>query len=274
MSATDYEFQMGRDRLHRASYFEAKQPSQELLVICHGYKGFKDWGMFPYVAERLAAHRHVITFNFSHNGIGYQKMDFTELEKFAVNTYSRELEDLAYLLSILQAGEFPIQGWERLHLLGHSRGAAVATIHALDYPEAVNGVIGWNSSLDVDLFPEEQKQAMREKGRAYVRNARTGQDMPLDVEILEDMERNRERYDIMGRIHTLQVPLVLIQGSEDFERLKKQAFQAMERNPAIERREITGGNHTFCTVHPFRGTTPELDEALVVTECVLSNWGK
>lgn len=229
--------------------------------------------MFPYVAERLSALRHVITLNFTHNGVGHHRMDFTELEKFAVNTYSRELEDLAVLLSALRSGELPVKDGERLYVLGHSRGAAVATIHALDHPETVDGLIGWNSALDVDLFPEEQKQAMREQGRAYVRNARTGQEMPLAVEILEDMERNRERFDIIGRIQGLQVPMALIQGSEDFDRLKKQAYKAMEQNTQIKRWEVPGGNHTFGTVHPFRGATAELEEALRITERVLSDWG-
>ena len=40
------------------------------LILVHGFKGFKDWGFFPFTAEHFAKCGYfVITFNFSHNGI-------------------------------------------------------------------------------------------------------------------------------------------------------------------------------------------------------------
>ena len=42
------------------------------IVICHGFKGFKDWGFFPHTARELAARTGypAVTFNFSGSGIG------------------------------------------------------------------------------------------------------------------------------------------------------------------------------------------------------------
>ena len=49
---------------------EGDAPSP-VLVICHGFKGFKDWGMFPFAADVLASRGiSVLRFNFSLNGIG------------------------------------------------------------------------------------------------------------------------------------------------------------------------------------------------------------
>jgi predicted alpha/beta-fold hydrolase len=40
------------------------------IVVVHGFKGFKDWGMFPPLAERLArAGFATITFNVSGSGV-------------------------------------------------------------------------------------------------------------------------------------------------------------------------------------------------------------
>ena len=40
------------------------------IVICHGFKGFKNWAFFPVIAESLAeAGYFALTFNFSRNGI-------------------------------------------------------------------------------------------------------------------------------------------------------------------------------------------------------------
>ena len=65
------------------------------IIICHGFKGFKNWGFFPVLAERLAEDGYVaVTFNFSRNGIGSDMQNFTELDKFAKNTLSHELADL------------------------------------------------------------------------------------------------------------------------------------------------------------------------------------
>lgn len=261
----------------RCDYYACRnQDSLGTLLISHGFKGFKDWGMFPYVAERISERLDVVTFNFSHNGVGEQLTEFTELEKFAVNTYSREIADVQSVVEGIRNGTIrkeaglPLEEHDPelekpLFLLGHSRGAAVSFIYALDHPEKVAGVIGWNGSLNVDIFSEEEKEQMRRDGRAYAFNARTKQQMPLDRIILEDMEQHQERFDIVGRIDSLAVPAVLIQGSEDFPRLKRITVQAIERNQEIAHIVVPEGNHTFNAVHPFQGTTEPLELAIEST---------
>ena len=67
-----------------------------LIIFAHGFKGFKDWGGFPYLCAKLAGDGFaVLSFNFSHNGVNNSSpMDFTELDKFAENTHSIELNDI------------------------------------------------------------------------------------------------------------------------------------------------------------------------------------
>lgn len=252
-----FEIQMDTERVIRGEWFSTSADAQAVVVICHGYKGFKDWGMFPYTAKKLAASKmvDVITFNFSHNGVGENLQDFNELEKFAHNTYSRELEDLHAVLEQIDADK-PV------YLLGHSRGGGVALIYAMDHPQRISGVISWNGITDVDLFSAEEKQQMRENGRAYIENARTGQQMPLDVEILEDMETNKERFDIVGRIAACPVPVICIQGTEDFAKLVYGTERLRKQAPHIPWVRIEGGNHTFNARHPFAGTTTALEEAI------------
>lgn len=253
----------GTDAVIRASWFPAKNTAKSLLVIAHGYKGFKDWGMFPYIAEALSIDNHVVTFNFSHNGIGEDLTNFTELEKFARNTYSREQEDLDVLLTNLRARdefrELP------LFLLGHSRGAGSCFIYALDHLDEVSGVISWNGVTDLDLFTLPQKEEMRTKGRSYVQNARTGQQLPLDLVILEDLEQNRQRFAIVDRLKDSQLPAVLIQGTDDSKRLREGSALLTSVRPDIEWVQIQGGNHTFNTVHPFQGSSLPLDQAITET---------
>ncbi len=70
-------------------------PPRATVIVCHGFKGFKAWGFFPHLAERLArAGYEAVTFDFSRNGIGDNPTEFSRLDLFAGNTYSHELADL------------------------------------------------------------------------------------------------------------------------------------------------------------------------------------
>ncbi|WP_042201470.1 alpha/beta hydrolase family protein [Paenibacillus camerounensis] len=263
----NFQLPAGEDAVLRCSHFPARTKATSLIVIAHGYKGFKDWGMFPYLAAELSRDHEVISFNFSHSGIGEDPQNFTELEKFARNTYSREIRDLEILLSYLsQHHKF---GALPLFLLGHSRGAGDSLLYALDHPDEIAGVISWNGITDLDLFTEEQKHEMRTAGRSHVLNGRTGQQMPLDAVILEDLERQAERYNILERMKSARFPAILIQGTEDSARLRKGSEQLTGLRPDIRWVQIEGGDHTFCTVHPFAGTTPQLEQAIIASDAFI-----
>jgi pimeloyl-ACP methyl ester carboxylesterase len=266
-----FQIQVIPNRIIRADFFPAQREPLGTLIICHGFKGFKDWGFFPHAAQTLASDLNVITFNFSHNGVGEDLTQFTELEKFAKNTYSRELEDLHTLVTAVKNTSLPLNGdvkqiAEPLFLLGHSRGGGVSLIYAFDHPESIAGVISWNGITNVDLFSDEQKKEMRETGRSYVVNARTGQQLPLDKEILDDIEANHDRFNIIERAKTATVPIILIQGTEDHQRLLVGSERLVQANPHIRWVKIDGGNHTFNAVHPFAGETKQLSEALRHTQ--------
>jgi pimeloyl-ACP methyl ester carboxylesterase len=286
---------MGEDRIVRGDFISAKAPTAiGTLVICHGFKGFKNWGMFPYTADALAEQLNVVLINFSHNGVGDDLLEFTELEKFATEAYSLDLEDLDAVVQLIRAGSLKLSIEEKadsaeavefdarynlgdhesdssepLFLLGHSRGAGICLIYGLDHSDEIAGVISWNGIADVDLFSAKDKEDMRANGRAYTLNGRTGQNMPLGIEILQDMEQNRERFDIKGRITYADFPVVLIQGAEDGQRLRDGSAQLVERNPAVEWKLIAGGNHTFGAVHPYQGETEPLRQAIAETKLAI-----
>lgn len=258
-----FELHMSEQRIVRGDIYKAKEePSKGTLLLLHGYKGFKNWGMFPYVASELAEAVDVVALNFSHNGVGEDLMDFTELEKFAGDTYSKDLEDLEVIISDIHKH---VGTDKPILLLGHSRGAGVSLIYALDHPAEITGVISWNGITHVDLLTPENKAEMRATGRSYTLNGRTKQMMPLNLEILEDMERNVERFDIIGRIREAAFPITLVQGTEDGERLIKGSEKLVANNAAIQWVKIPGGNHTFGSVHPYQGETQPLRMAIEET---------
>ncbi|PTM57510.1 alpha/beta hydrolase family protein [Desmospora activa] len=235
------------------------------VILCHGFKGFRRWGFFPYAAEALAqAGFAVITFDFSMNGIGADGENFTELDRFAHNTYSREQEDLARILQALKQQELPQSDAidpQRLALVGHSRGGANSLLFALDHRE-VDRVILWNSIARPDLFSPELKERIRREGRATIPNARTGQDMPIDREVLDDLEANRERYELLQRLKGYEKPVLILHGDADLSVPPDTAKRLAAAIPTHKTHFLAGANHTFGAVHPFQGTTPQLEEAV------------
>ncbi|MFC4076391.1 alpha/beta hydrolase family protein [Salinithrix halophila] len=265
-------FQLGLGKENRIIRGDVRVPATDrphpVLILCHGFKGFKDWGMFPYAADTLARIGFaVLTFNFSMNGVGEDPEAFTELEKFAQNTYSRGQEDLTFLLEKITAGELPLaeaMDPERLGIIGHSRGGAESLLFALD-ESRIQGVALWNSIARLDLFSDNFKAELREKGRAFIPNARTGQNMPINREVLEDLEANRDRFDILGRLPSFNRPLLIIQGDADQAVPVETAESLKERAKQAELHILPGADHTFGTIHPFAGSTPHFNRVLEIT---------
>ncbi len=99
---------------------------------------------------------------------------------------------------------------------------------------------------------------MQIHGAALIPNARTGQQMPIQKEVLDDIEANRSRFNILGTPRFLYPPLLIIQGEADQPRLVEGAHKMAETAPKATLQILKGANHTFGAVHPFQGTTPDL----------------
>ncbi len=237
-----------------------------VILFAHGFKGFKDWGFFPYASEQFARRDFaVITFNFSHNGVNEQ--DFDELEKFGRNTYSQEQKDLAAVLEAVLKGSLPLAerlDTRQIFIVGHSRGGGNSVLFAAEHPE-VRGVATWNGIANVNLFGDEFRQRVLRDGVGYVANARTKQEMPIQAVFFEDLELNRERFEITTRAASLETPVLFIQGLQDSERLVTGFRLLQAAAPHHRFATLEGATHTFGTVHPFAGTTDDLERAIALT---------
>ena len=83
--------------------FQPPERAAGPVVVCvHGFKGFKDWGFWPEISDRLSkAGYGVVRFNFSHSGVGADFQTFSEPDLFETSTFTREVEDLREVLSRL-----------------------------------------------------------------------------------------------------------------------------------------------------------------------------
>lgn len=238
------------------------------IIITHGFKGFKDWGYFPYTAEYLSELGYfVITFNFSHNGIGSNKLEFTELEKFAKNTFSLEIEELSEVVKALKEDYFGKVNNPKIGLLGHSRGGAIALLTALNL-NSITAVVTWSSVSSLDRYSERQKIEWRKKGYFAVMNSRTKQEMRLNVSLLNDLEENADdKLNITAAVANLGVPLLIAHGKEDLAVKFQEAEELYKHSDKsiTELFPIENTGHTFGCVHPFVGPNEKFDNLLIKT---------
>jgi len=139
--------------------------SRPAVVICHGFKGFKDWGYFPVAAERLAlAGFTAVSFNFSGSGVGPGGESFDEPERFRRNTYSNELRDLGIVLTELRGGGLAVRP-AKTGLLGHSMGGGIAALQsATDH--AVEALVTWSATARFGrLWRSDQIAEWRRTGK-------------------------------------------------------------------------------------------------------------
>ena len=239
-----------------------------IVVVCHGFKGFKNWGFFPELGRRLeAAGFAAVLFNFSGAGVGADLMEFTELDAFAADTISEQLDDLGCVLDAVHSGSIGASrlDCERLAILGQSRGGAVAMLHARADPR-IHAVASWSGISTFWRYSERELGEWKRRGSMEFLNTRTGQQMRIDAGYLDDLVAHRERFDVLAAVAQLEPPLLLVHGSEDLsvpEREAHELHRASGGRAVLHQIRATG--HTFGVVHPWAGSTPAFDEATQVT---------
>ncbi len=229
-----------------------------VVVLCHGFKGFKDWGLFPPLAERLAAGgRAVALFDFSHNGIGERPGEIDRLDLFGKQTVTRHVADLGLVLDALD-GEWGRQAGRpadrKYSLVGHSLGGAVAVLRAADDGRVVS-VATLNGCSHLQRVPEPERQRALKEGRITVKNQRTGQDLPLERGWFDDIQQ----HDLESAATQVYVPALVIQALDD-ESVPPDEGRALSSWIAGSRLvEVPGADHVFGARHPFAGWTPALE---------------
>jgi uncharacterized protein len=224
--------------------------AKAVILLSHGGRGHKDWGFWPYVSTWFAE-RGFYTVNFDFSRIGIKEAEVETAIKNAANTFSRELLDLDSLLSHIKESKLPFAEQaiaNQVIILGHSRAGATNIIFASEHPE-ISSVIIWNGGAN--LNPP--------KGVVF------------DDYVLEDLNVNKERFNIPQKLALITFPALIVQGDQDSEPLLKGNQIFREAAPDQSFVSIPGADHTFGVIHPFAGTTTFLEETLELTMGFLLN---
>ena len=243
---------------------EADQPP--LVIVIHGFKGFKDWGFFPWLGRALAASGlAAAVINLSHNGIGDDTETFERLDLFERDTWSKRVHDMQQIIDAAQHGLLTDKAKPnpaRMGVLGHSMGGGLALLMAAK-DQRVRSIATLAGVNRANRLPKPAvDEALKALGHVPIENSRTGQIMRIGREFFDDLDQHGDAFDIQAAAKAIRTPWLLVQGSADETVPLDEAHDLLDRagdNARLLVIEDTG--HTFGTGHPFKGTTPALEQA-------------
>ncbi|KAB1066591.1 alpha/beta fold hydrolase [Tamlana haliotis] len=237
-------------------FFTENNSPKPVLIFCHGYKGFKDWGAWNLMANAFAeAGFFFIKFNFAYNGgTPEQPIDFPDLEAFGNNNYTKELDDLKSVLDWITTntdykGELDLN---KINLMGHSRAGGIVSITAKE-DDRIKKVISLAGVSDYgNRYPiSGDSELWQKEGVKYVENGRTKQQMPHFYQFYKDFKAHETRLNIKRAVSNLNKPLLIIHGDEDTSVLIEEAKNLQKWKPDSHLKIIEGANHVFGASHPW-----------------------
>ncbi len=247
-------------------YYKENRIKKPLVIFCHGYKGFKDWGVFDKMPETLVENQmFFVKFNFSHNGgTVEQPIDFPDLEAFGNNNFTKELDDLKAVIDwVTQNKSFEEEiDTDNIVLIGHSRGGGIVTLKASE-DTRVKKLISWAAVSDYGArFPEGEALAYwKKEGVAYIENARTKQQMPHYIQFYNDFIENKERLNIQRAAKNIEIPHLIVHGGEDTTVPVEEAKSLHSWSVNSDFLFFPEADHVFGAKHPWE--EPELPETFL-----------
>ena len=254
------------------TFYADRKLNQSIVIFCHGYKGFKDWGAWHLMAKTIAkAGSCFIKFNFSHNGGTMENpIDFPDLDAFGNNNYSKELEDLDDIITWTQhtfKNNANINTNE-ICLIGHSRGGGIAILKASEDTRIKKLItLAGVSDFERRTTTIGDLKEWKEHGVKYILNSRTKQQMPHYYQFYEDFKANEKRLHIESAEKRLQIPHLIIHGDADTSVLIDEAKVLHQWNPNSTLQIIDGADHVFNTKHPWDKSELSNELESVVHRC-------
>ncbi len=252
------------------------------LLICHGFKGYKDYGFFPLLAEQaaavgLVAHR----FNFSHGGMTNRIETFERPELFEADTWGKQIYDLGCVSRAASEGRLP--GATKGHdnnkatslpqvIFGHSRGGVTTLLTAArhfapaqyglasDTASALGqtpaGLILAAAPHQACSLDEDQRRLLRGQGWLASPSSRTGQDLRVGKSWLTEIEAEPAKFDpVMAAAH-IRCPALILHGQSDTTVPVASARELTAAIPGSTPRVIAQAGHTFNASNPLTGQAP------------------
>jgi uncharacterized protein len=228
-----------------------------LIIVCHSFMAFKDWGFFPHVGEMLAGAGFAsFVFDFSMNGASSVAGRITDFGKFEQNTFAQELVDIRSVVDAVAGGRIGegAVNPDSIGLLGHSRGGGLAILHA-SRDMRIRSLVTWAAIASFDRWTRRQKEMWRQTGTLPLARNSGVSPLRLGIGLLDDLEAHRAEYDLRLAAKRIAIPWLILHGGTDVTVPVREAEQLYTASdPEMARLEIL--EHTG---HLFNAASSEED---------------
>ncbi len=283
MQALPFLLERANERPIHGRWHLPSADAKGTVLFLHGYKGYMDWGAWGYVGDTFAQNGwRFLRINFTHNGTtAAQPKAFVDLEGFAANTYSRELEEATAVLHALrEEGTWPdpTATSKPLSIMGHSRGGGIACLAAAEADntlkrqgkQGIHSLITWAAVADFgSRFPTGAAlKNWEQSGELEVINHRTRQRLWHNWSFREDFESQTRRLNIEQAVRQFSGRTFIAHGTDDaaVDQTHAERLATWAQHPTLMMGEEMG--HTFGAKEPW--TEPVLPPALeAITQTTL-----
>ena len=226
------------------------------ILIGHGFKGYKDYGFFPWLAAYVAEAGFVVhRFNFSRSGMDHGDGPFNE-GRFLEDTWNRQVEDILALLAAVRDGSLP-GGSGPVVLVGHSRGGLSSLLasgrHAgTEALGGLRGVVSLAAPAHCLHMNPAQQRSLLDTGRMSSPSSRTGQDLQVGRAFLQEQLDDPPEHDLLDLVRRIDVPVAVVHGLVDDAvpvASAREIVSALESEVSLC--VLDDANHVFNVPNPF-----------------------
>jgi uncharacterized protein len=110
----------------------------------------------------------------------------------------------------------------------------------------------WASVNEFGRFwTTEIMEQWKKDGVLYLPNTRTGQQLPMYYSSYEKMYADKEKYGIETAVKQLQIPILIVHGTNDTTVTYSDAVEMQQWNSNSKLLTIENGDHVFGGKHPW-----------------------
>lgn len=251
---------------------------KSILIFFHGYKSFRNWGFIPYICDKVSeSDAIVVALDFSLNGILHEYPLKIDVDNFAKNTVSQEIQDGQLLLNLLHNTEEQtdelrqlLKNWNgKFILAGHSRGAGIALILA-NWNKLVEKLVLIAPIANFNRYRDRFIKEWIDVGKIEFFDSQSQQTLRMDASYVRDIVENSTKYDLKTAAFNLKRDLLILHGENDYTVKKDEAYQIC--NSFNENKEnsqfacnfvlIKKANHLLNCSHPFGSSNVYVEQAV------------
>lgn len=201
------------------------------IVLAHCFTCSRHTGILRQLGHDFAeAGFMALRFDFSGNG--------QSEGEFAQSTYTKQISEMKIACDFISS-----RGTSRIGLVGHSMGAVIALLAAVEMKsaKAVCTIAGRLSGMNAMRFLNKDQQGKLDQTGQVVFSSRGRQLM-----LTQDFFSDAGRFDLPALVSRLKIPLLIVHGDRDEIIPVDEAYSAHEPNSEkTDMAIISGADHMF-----------------------------